>query len=147
MQLFGFQVLTVLSGSMNPTYPTGSVVYVKEVDTEDLGVGDVITYRISDKTLVTHRIVRLETDPDNPDQLMFRTKGDNNDDEDGLVHPSAVVGKVYFGIPLLGYIAHVMQLPFGKFIAIAVCVFVVLLTFIPDILWGKEKTSDKEAKK
>ena len=54
---------------------------------------------------------------------------------------------MYFGLPLLGYVAFVLQLPIGKFIAITACLFVLLLTFVPDILFGKDdkkKADDKD---
>ena len=146
LKLFGFQIYTVLSGSMSPTYFTGSVVYVKEVDVDDLKKGDVVIYKVNGTTNVTHRIISIEYDPENPDKKMFRTKGDHNETDDGLIDPDVVFGKIYFGLPLLGYVAFVLQLPIGKFIAITTCLFVLLLTFVPDILFGKDdkKKDDKD---
>ena len=83
VRIFGIDILTVLSPSMEPKYPTGSLIYLVDVDPAKLEVEDVITYRISDKTTATHRIKEIIPDEDDPSIVRFRTKGDNNDDYDG----------------------------------------------------------------
>jgi signal peptidase I len=72
-----YQIRTVLTGSMRPTMPEGSVVMIRPVAPVDLQVGDVITYRIpvDDRRIVTHRIVDI-TEPGT--QPVVRTKGDAN---------------------------------------------------------------------
>ena len=60
VRVVGLQVYTVLSGSMEPAYPTGSVIYVKEVDYKTLEVGDPITFMLSEDIIATHRIVEIE---------------------------------------------------------------------------------------
>ena len=57
VRLFGLQVYTVLSGSMEPTYHTGSLIYVKKVDPYTLSTGDVITFMLNEETIATHRIL------------------------------------------------------------------------------------------
>ena len=87
VRLAGFQVFTVLSGSMEPTLHVGALVYVRETDPRDLKPGDVITYMVSETTVVTHRITGVVPDDADPDTLWFSTKGDANDTEDtALVH-------------------------------------------------------------
>ena len=49
-RLIGFQMYTVLSGSMEPTHKVGSVVYVRKVKEEKLKKDDVITYHLDKKT-------------------------------------------------------------------------------------------------
>ena len=116
----GFKVFTVLSGSMEPAYHTGSVIYVKEVDTDTLAAGDVITFMVSEDTVATHRIVQVVPDDDEPDVIRFMTKGDANESVDGtLVHYKNVIGKPVRSIPYLGYIASYIQNPPGTYIAVA----------------------------
>ena len=106
MRFAGFKVFTVLSGSMEPAYHTGSVIYVKDVDYTQLKEGDVITFAISEDMVATHRIMGVVPDKDDPSVLRFRTKGDANDTEDGtLVHYKNIVGSPVFTIPYLGYVA------------------------------------------
>ena len=52
--LMGYTELAVLTGSMQPTLPVGTLIYVKEVEPETLQVGDVVTYRLDGDTMVTH---------------------------------------------------------------------------------------------
>ena len=147
MRFAGFKVFTVLSGSMEPTYHTGSVIYVKEVDYTTLQAGDVITFAISEDMVATHRIVGVVPDDEDPSVLRYRTKGDANDAEDGtLVHYKNIVGKPVFTIPYLGYIASYIQSPPGSYIAIAGAAFLLMLTFIPD-LFAKDEDEDKKSAK
>ena len=76
-RLFGYDAYSVVSGSMEPAIPTGSMVFSKETSFDKLKEGDVITFMISDEQTVTHRIKRINTDKEK-----FTTKGDANDVED-----------------------------------------------------------------
>lgn len=103
---YGYQLKTVLSGSMEPAIPTGSVAAIKPGgDMNRFGVGDVITFRSIDNKLITHRIVEVTRD-DQSGQVLYRTKGDNNDAADSApVNPANVTG-VYtgFNVPYVGYV-------------------------------------------
>lgn len=97
----GMNIYVVLSGSMNPTVETGSVVLV-DTEYEDYVIGDIVTYKIDDQ-LVTHRIVEMEED-------ICRTKGDANEVPDsGVIKKSQILGKVKYVIPTLGYVISYMQ--------------------------------------
>lgn len=134
VRLFGLQVYTVLSGSMEPAYRTGSLIYVKKVDPFTLESGDVITFMLNEDTIATHRIVGVVPDEDEPGVIRFRTRGDANEAEDGqLVHCKNVIGAPVFTIPILGYIASYIQHPPGLYYAIAGGIVLLLLTFIPDL--------------
>lgn len=140
MRVLGFQVFTVLSGSMEPQYPVGSVIYVKEVDTSELRVGDDITFMANETVVATHRIIEILPDQKDPDTLWFRTQGIANDAPDGSpVHCRNVIGKPVFMVPLLGFVAAFVQQPPGCYIAIAGGVFLLALVFLPDILFGGKK--------
>ena len=148
VRLFGLQPLTVLSGSMEPTYHVGSLIYVKEVDYKKLEAGDVITFMLDEDTLATHRIVEVVPDDEDPDVLRYRTKGDANDAEDGsLVHYKNVVGTPVFTIPQLGYLANYIQNPPGTYIAISAGAFLLVLVFLPDLFGGDEEEKPKRKKK
>ena len=144
----GMQVFTVLSGSMEPTYHVGSLIYVKDVDPYELEAGDVITYMLSDDTVSTHRIVGVVPDEEDPAVIRFRTKGDANDAEDGtLVHYKNVIGSPVFTIPMLGYVANYIQNPPGTYIAISGGAILMLLVFLPDLFDSEEPKEEKKAKK
>ena len=137
VRLVGLQVFTVLSGSMEPTYHVGSLIYVKDVDYKELEAGDVITFMLDEDTVATHRITEVVPDEEEPDTLRYRTKGDANDAEDGsLVHYKNVIGTPVFAIPKLGYAANYIQHPPGLYVAISAGAVLLLLTFLPDLLSG-----------
>lgn len=96
----GIRIYSVLSGSMEPTIHTGSVIVGMPADS--YAVGDIVTRMTeTDDVTVTHRIVeKVERDG----APVFRTKGDANnvaDDED--IPASAIVGRVAFSVPYLGF--------------------------------------------
>ena len=141
-RVVGLQVFTVLSGSMEPTYHTGSLIYVKKVDPYTIEPGQPITFMLDENTIATHRVVGIVPDEEDPTVIRFRTKGDANDAEDGsLVHYKNVIGTPVFTIPCLGYVANYIQHPPGTYIAIAAGALLLLLVFIPDLL---EDDSDKK---
>ena len=144
VRLVGLQVFTVLSGSMEPPYHVGSLIYVKKTDTAQLKEGDVITFLLDENTVATHRIVGVVPDEEDPSVLRYRTKGDANSAEDGkLVHYKNVIGTPVFTIPYLGYVANYIQNPPGTYIAIAVGIILLLLVFLPDLI-GEDEEEEKK---
>ncbi|MGV2940370.1 signal peptidase I SipW [Mesobacillus sp. LC4] len=102
-QFLGYQLKTVLSGSMEPTFKTGSIIAVKPVeDSTALKKGDVITYMQQDGNLVTHRITDVIKQKD---QTMYQTKGDNNKDFDSqpVLSQNVVAKYTDVTVPYLGY--------------------------------------------
>lgn len=147
VRIFGYRPLSVLSGSMEPTYHVGSLIYVKEVDYTTLQVGDPITFMIDEDTIVTHRIAGIVPDEDEPGTLRFRTKGDANAQEDAmLVHYKNIIGVPKFTIPYLGYVATYIQTPPGCYFAIAIAAVAVLASFLPDLFDDSDKKEKKEEK-
>lgn len=139
-RIFGLQVFTVLSGSMEPTYHTGSLIYVKKVDPFTIQPGQPITFMLDEKTVATHRVVGVVPDEEDTTVIRFRTKGDANEAEDGtLVHYKNVIGEPVFSIPYLGYLAEYIQHPPGMYVAISAGAVLLLLVFIPDIFSDDEK--------
>lgn len=144
VRLVGLQPYMVLSGSMEPTYHVGSLVYVKKVDYKQLQVGDPITYMISQDTVVTHRIIEVLVDEEDPNTLRYFTKGDANDAPDGTsVHYKNIIGKPVFSLPYLGYVSNFIQHPPGTYIAISAGAILMLLVFLPDLF---EEDGDKKKK-
>ena len=127
-RLFGLQVFTILSGSMEPKYPVGSLIYVKSVDPSQVKEGDVITFLLSDTVTATHRVVGIVDQGDGA--LRFRTKGDANDAEDAaLVHQNNLLGEP---------VACIL-------IAIGAGVFLLALVFLPDLLGGNKEKKKTDA--
>lgn len=103
-RIAGATPYTVLTGSMRPTYPEGTLVVVKPVDEAEIHTGDVITYQVESgkATVVTHRVVGVATTLTG--ETRFTTRGDANDvsDQDS-VRPVQVRGEVWYAIPYLGH--------------------------------------------
>ena len=153
-RLVGLRTFTVLSGSMEPTYHTGSLIYVKKVDAANLSEGTVITFMLDEDTVATHRIVGVVPDEDEPGVVRYRTKGDANEVEDGsLVHYKNVIGTPVFSIPKLGYVANYIQHPPGTYVTISAGAMVLLLMFLPELIGvltadnEKEEPKEKKARK
>lgn len=93
--------LTVLSGSMVPRLPVGSVVVDKPADPSTLRVGDIVTYA-SGKNLITHRVAAIKQGRSGP---VFTTKGDANRTADSEpVQASQIRGKLFYDVPYIGII-------------------------------------------
>lgn len=147
VRIFGLSPFTVLSGSMEPTYLTGSLIYVKEVDPSEVQVRDPITFVLNvDLVVATHRVVEIDEE-----NQYFYTKGDANDAVDGSrVHFNNLIGVPVFTIPGLGYVANYIQNPPGMYIAIAlvaILLIFVVLSFFVDDEEGKKNKERKRKKK
>ncbi len=145
-RLIGLQIYAVLSGSMEPTYHVGSLIYVKKVDDPTkIEEGTPITFMLSEDTIATHRVVGVVPDEQDPSVVRYRTKGDANDAEDGgLVHYKNVIGTPVFTIPGLGYLANYIQHPPGTYVAISAGAVLLLLVIVPDLLFGEEDEKKKK---
>lgn len=147
-RLMGVRVFSVLSGSMEPNYPTGSLIFVREVDPFTLAEGDVITFMLDEDTVATHRIVDVVPDEADPSVVRFQTKGDANDAPDGsLVHYKNVIGSPVFCVPQLGYVMNYVQNPPGLYVAIAVFAVLLLLMLLPDLIFGDKDDEKKKGGK
>lgn len=135
-RLLGFEVYNVISGSMEPTYSVGDLLYVKAVDPYTVKVGDPITFVANEKLVVaTHRVVQVDAA-----NRCFYTKGDANDIPDQKpVRFENVKGVPQFSIPLLGYVSDYIAHPPGTYVAIAAVVLMLLLAFVPDAIIAAAK--------
>ena len=148
LKFLGFQIYTVVSGSMEPTYHVGSLIYVKKVDPNTLKVKDPITFKLGDNTIATHRIVEIVHDEENPKEYKFRTQGDANEDVDAnLVEPNKVLGKALFTVPYLGYLATYIQSYPGNIVAICTAIALLIVVIIIDMLIDDKKEPEKEESK
>lgn len=140
--LFGYRPMAVLSASMEPAYPTGSVVFVKKVEPAEIEIGDPITFhREGLAEPITHRVIAIDTDA-----RIFTTKGDNVSGVTDTVPFDSLIGRSsQFAIPLIGYVAvNIRTLP-GILIACAVLLVVVLLAFLPDLFTKPSSGTPPEA--
>lgn len=111
--LFGYKPLVVLSGSMEPTYKVGAIIYYESFD--EIKKDDVIVFNNSDDSFVTHRVVELKDGK-------YVTKGDANESVDAeLVEVHNIKGKaIKFNIPYLGYYVQYVNTNLWLIIAVIV---------------------------
>ena len=130
-RLLGYQIFNVISGSMEPTYKVGDLIYVKEVDVDGIQVGDPITFVLNEDLVVaTHRVVEIDRENQH-----FYTKGDANETIDASpVHFNNVIGVPQFSVPLLGYVSDFIQNPPGTYITLGAGIVLILLVFLPDFI-------------
>lgn len=142
-KIFGLGVYGIETGSMEPKYPVGSLIYVKQVDPAEIKEQDVITFLQGTDTdlVLTHRVTKVDRHEE-----LFTTKGDANAVEDATKVPfSNVKGKVAVCVPKLGALAFFFQsqtgvcILAGLFLFAVVCYLAVYLFEIPEKKEGEEK--------
>ncbi len=114
--MFGYQLKTVLSGSMEPDIKTGSIIAVKPGgDMTRFEKGDVITFQEAEDKLVTHRVIEASH---SGESTMYQTKGDNNNSPDAQLVLSENVVAQYTGftVPYIGYFISFAQSKNGAFL-------------------------------
>lgn len=140
-RLLGYQTYTVSSGSMEPEYSVGDLLFVKPVDVNTIQVDDPITFILNEDLVVeTRRVVRVDAE-----KQYFYTKGNANDPEKvSFVHFNNVIGVPKFAIPKLGYVSDFVQNSPGRYITIGFGIVLLLLMFLPELL-GKKKKAESAA--
>ena len=101
--------LTVLTSSMEPGLPPGTLVIVRPVAPADIRMGDVVTYQIrsGEPGVITHRIIAITTTESG--ERSFTLQGDNNGAPDpDAVREVQVQGRVWYSLPYLGWVNNAM---------------------------------------
>lgn len=141
VRVVGLRPFAVLSGSMEPAYHVGSLIYVKRCEPADIQVGDPITFVLDENlTVATHRVIDID-----PGGEYFYTKGDANDAPDGApVYAPNIIGRPAFTIPYLGYFSNWITNPPGMYVGICGGVILLILLFLPDAMKAAD-AADKRA--
>ncbi len=122
---FGIGVSVVQTGSMEPTFKKGDMLFINKSD--DLNEGDVVVYKTGN-ILVVHRIVSIDGDE-------IITKGDANNIADSPITKADVKGKVTGKISNVGTIIDALRSPIGIICVMSISVVLLIMSF---------KTSDKD---
>ena len=130
--IFGYKPLVVLSGSMEPSIKTGSVIYYSKVSEDALKVGDIITFKTNSKSdFITHRINKIENGK-------YETKGDANKTPDlETITFSNIVGKdLNISIPYIGYYIRFVN---NNLYLIVIIVILLILEYVFTNILDKKK--------
>lgn len=125
INVFGLRQYMIMTGSMEPNYNIGDLIITKEVTSENIKKGDIITYALADgNATVTHRIIDvIEKDG----KTMYKTKGDNNNAPDqNLVAYDQIQGVFLFKINNFGNILSSILTKTG----IALIFLIVILSYL-----------------
>ena len=118
----------VLTGSMEPAIPIGGVVLIKPANPETIQVGDIICFKFSESTLITHRVVNVTADG-------FVTKGDANEDKDlKIVDSKQIVGRVVIILPLVGYIGTFARTTVGFILSLVIPATLIIVYELKNII-------------
>ena len=128
-QFFGYQAYDVVSGSMTPTIPVNSLIYVKPVDPEDVQEDEIISF-YQEGTVVTHRVVTNRRG-----EGTFITRGDANNAEDPDPIPyNSFIGLVVQHVPYLGRAMALYASNVGKVYLMLTLACGVLLNVMGEVL-------------
>ncbi|MBQ8432678.1 MAG: signal peptidase I [Clostridia bacterium] len=138
--------LIVLTESMDPEIRSGDMIVCKVIDASEVKVGDVISYfdpEGNGTSVVTHRVLQIETDPSTGERL-FRTKGDNNNLEDRLAVPASNLVGIWEGTRIghLGSVIMFMQSTLGLVICVLLPVAAIV---IYEVIRRKKQDNAKQS--
>lgn len=135
--VFGVEMKAVLTGSMEPELPVGSLLIIKPAEYTEIKVGDDITFvRDENLTLVTHRVIQKDDETQK-----ITTQGIANNSPDNPTSFENVVGKVVFHIPVVGYFVIWTSTVKGKII----CGIIIAALVALSILLSKIKNDNNKA--
>ena len=173
MRLIGLTPYAVLSGSMEPAYSAGDLLYVKAIEPKDVEVGMPITFVANEQlTVVTHRVTDIrviettmqpialedgtpavgsngqplmqEVPLDEP-AYYFITKGDANENEDGAaVYGKNILGTPAYRLPFLGHLIIMLRTTSGKVMLGCFGTLLAVLLFLPEMLQAIERSDNNK---
>ena len=135
-KVLGYQAYTVISGSMEPSIPVGSLVYVKGVEPEVVESNAVIAFYGGHDAdvIVTHRVVENQVS-----NRTFVTKGDANATKDmNPVSYVQFIGCVELSVPYVGMVAQFLTDLNGKIAAGSLIVLAVVLHMLAAVIEKKK---------
>ena len=145
--ILGYRIFTVATGSMIPKYNINDVWAIKQINTDELKVGDDVTYLgnrydVNGK-IVTYRIIDIKTENG---KKIYITKGINNTVEDPAIEASQIYGKVIGKIPIVTQINHTIKNQYGFFflifLPIVIIIFLEIADTVTEIKRGKKDVEE-----
>ena len=130
-RLFGINEFNVLTGSMQPTYPVGTLVFVQPKEPATIRPGEVVTFIMNEQLdMITHRVMKNDYD-----EKTITTKGDANMAEDSPTLYENIVGVVVFSVPYVGGVVdYITNDQNGRVLGIGGVLCILALTFIAEAI-------------
>ena len=137
-EIFNYKMYYVNSGSMSPTINIGSLILVEKKENTSIDIQDVVTFRTSNKTVVTHRLVGVA------DNGNYLTRGDANTSNDPMtLNKDSIIGKVVCSLPYVGFLMSVLKTPLGM-AGLIISIITIILTFYLLDYYKKKKNQKFE---
>ena len=139
INMFGYKSYVIKTDSMEPTININDVVINKEVNQEEIEVGDVITFQYKGE-VITHRITKIDNENE---ETQYTTKGDNNNIEDTFkITYENIKGKYVLTIPYLGKVVQLLE---NKLLFLIILLIILIFIFVQ--LQNQEKMDNRREKK
>ena len=143
IKVFGYSIYTIVSESMKPEYDIGDMIFVKNVDKQDIKLNDDIVYMGNidsyDGKIITHRVIRI-------DNNQIVTKGINNPIEDPPIKYDQVYGKVAFKLCILSTFSKLMNNNLMFYIIVFVPFTILIFLDLRDIVLDREEREEEKEK-
>ena len=125
----GIRMFSVATGSMVPVYNVGDVLISKEIEPEEIKVGDDIVYQGKKGSyngkVITHRVISIEKQEDENYKII--TQGVANNAQDPEIDQTQVYGKIIYKVHILSFLAkltrNIYVFYFIIFIPVAILVY------------------------
>lgn len=145
--LFGYGVVRIQSGSMEPAIHTGDFILIKKTPASDIKVGDIITFKSEDPAIYgkpnTHRVEEIITSSDGV--IEFVTKGDANLVSDTITAKAdRLYGKYVSTLTAVGAIFKIVSKPYVFWPVILIIFGLIAYSTYTDIKKETAKSRDKE---
>lgn len=132
--VFGYSPFTLQSNSMYPILKKGDLIISKKYDGKEIKVNDIISFKArlnSEDYINTHRVVDVTLDEG---VYLYKTKGDNNDEEDSELITDTDILAIYdnIKIPLAGYLVDFLKSKYGFLIFVIIPLVIIFITQVKD---------------
>lgn len=145
VNLGGISLYTVVSESMIPEYKIYDMIFTREIDIEDIKVGDDVVYLGEDgdfkDKIVTHRVIEVKQEGG---KYIFKTKGINNDLEDPEITGEQVLGKVLYKSVILSFLSRIVNNIYGFYFLIFIPLVVIIFLEIVEALDERKSLSRED---
>lgn len=144
----GFRIFNVATGSMVPEYNVGDIIVSKEIDPNDLQVGDNIVYKgekqdFKDK-IVTHQIIEKREENG---KIYFTTKGIANEEPDPEISEDQVYGKIVYKTIILSFISGIINNIYAFYFLIFIPIAIIICKLIIDNVMSYKELKAEKAEK
>lgn len=145
----GYRMFSVATGSMIPVYEVGDILVSKEIDVQEIKVGDDIVYKgekgsFQDK-VITHRVISIESTEDGNYKIV--TKGVANEEQDPEINQTQVYGKIVYKIKTLSLLGRLTKNIYVFYFIIFVPIGVIIYQIIKNLFEKDDDEDEEEVKK